>query len=347
MSALDARTTAIQIASYSSIRCSGLAPFPFFLSKDFHFMPISASTLSALQKVGAAAFHADEKWKNEVGVYAQRANAAIFNNPYNLGNAALIESWQVVARLSKKLSGIEEELRNLYRIADELTEDDLPIVRETPALAAPAPAPAPVAAKKAAKKSISKAIDLTATTVKVKKASKKQAPKVAAVATAPAAKGKKTVAKPLLAKKATTPAALPTKPAKKTPVAKTQAVPASPAPAKAKTQAMAKGAKVKATRAAVASQELTGNPAKLLAHLQTILNAEAFEHLNQTVLFKETGIPLGSIGATLGRLTKAGRLVAGPQGSYKLAKERVKAAAVNPVPAQPEVQAAAATEAQA
>lgn len=319
-------------------------------------MPISASTLSALQKVGAAAFNADAKLKNEVGVYAQRANTAIFSNPYNLGNDALIESWKVVARLSKNLSGIEEELRDLYRIAGELAEDDLPTVRETRALAAPTPAP--VATKKAAKKSIAKAVDLTATTVKVKKASKKQAPKLAA---APAAKAKKTVAKPLSAKKVTTPVALPTKPVKKTPVAKTNAVVASPAPApaKAKTQAIAKGPKAKATGAAVASQEVTGNPAKLLAHLQTILNAEAFEHLNQTVLFKETGIPLGSIGATLGRLTKAGRLVAGPQGSYKLAKVRGKAAEKSPAPAkspapvpaqtpaQPEVQAAATPEAQA
>jgi len=312
-------------------------------------MPISTSTLSALQKVGAAAFTADDKLKNEVGVYAQRANTAIVSNPYNLGNAALIESWQVVARLSKTLSGIEEELRNIYRIAGELAEDDLPTVPETLALAAPTPAP--VATKKAAKKSIAKAVDLTATTVKVKKAIKKQAPKVAAatsaatVAAAPTAKAKKTVAKPLVAKKVATPAALPTQPVKKTPVAKTQAI--------------AKGTKVKATSAAAASQELTGNPAKLLAHLQTILNADAFEHLNQTVLFKETGIPLGSIGATLGRLTKAGRLVAGPQGSYKLTKVRVKAAEKSPAPAktpaqvpvqtpaQPEVQAAATPEAQA
>jgi len=322
-------------------------------------MPISTSTLSALQKVGAAAFTADDKLKNEVGVYAQRANAAIVSNPYNLGNAALIESWQVVARLSKTLSGIEEELRNLYRIAGELTEDDLPTVPETLALAAPISVS--VARKEAAKKSIASAVDLTATTVKVKKATKKQAPKVAAAAVAaePTAKAKKTVAKPLAAKKVAAPAALPTKPVKKTSVAKTKAVvatPAStPAPAKAKTKVIAKVVKVKATNAAVASQELTGNPAKLLAHLQTILNAEAFEHLNQTVLFKETGIPLGSIGATLGRLTKAGRLVAGPQGSYKLAKVRVKAAVKSPAPvpvpaqtpAQLEVQAAVTPEAQA
>lgn len=312
-------------------------------------MPISTSTLGALQKLGAAAFNADEKLKNEVAAYAQRANAAIFNNPYNLGNAALIESWQVSARLSKRLSGIEEELRELYRIAGELTEEDLPTVRETRALSAPVS----VSTKKVAKKTSAKAVDLSVTTVKVKKASKKQVPKAAAASAAPATKGKKTVAKPLATKKGVAPAALPTKPVKKTPVVKTKAVVATPAsaPAKAKTKPLAKGTKVKATSASVSSQELTGNPAKLLAHLQTILKAEAFEHLNQTVVAKDAGIPLGSMSATLGRLTKARRLVAGPQGSYKLAKVPVKAVSVNsaptPTPAQPEVLVAATPETQA
>jgi len=293
-------------------------------------MPISTSTLSALQKVGAAAFTADEKLKKEVGLYAQRANAAIADNPYNLGNAALIASWQVVARLSKKLSGIEEELRNLYRVAGELTEDDLPTVRETRALAAPepAPAPAPVATKKAAKKSIAKAVDLTATTVKVKKATKKQTAKAtkaqtdastAKTATLPA-KGKKTAAKTPANKSAATPTAQAAKPAK----------PASKAPAN---KAIAKGAKVKAGTAAVATQELQGNPAKLLAYLLKILNTGSFAHIIQTAVAKDTGIPLGSMTAALARLTKAGRLVAGPQGSYKLVKVAVKATKKRPAPA--------------
>lgn len=297
-------------------------------------MPISASTLSALQKVGAAAFTADDKLKKEIGLYAQRVNTAVFSNPYSLGNDSLIESWKVVARLSKTLSGIEEELRNIYRIAGELAEDDLPSVRETRALAAPTPTSTPAGTKKTVKKSAAKAVDLTATTVKVKKVVKKQAPKATAVAattakttataaTKPAAtaatKVKKAATKSPVAKKVTAPASLPTKPVKKAPVTKTQAVVVAPAPAAAKARPIAKAKKAKATGAAVSTQELTGNSAKLLAHLQTTLNMETFEHLNQTMLFKETGIPLGSIGATLGRLTKAGRLVAGPQGSYKLA----------------------------
>ena len=291
-------------------------------------MPISASTLSALQKVGAAAFNADEKLKKEVGLYAQRVNTAIFSNPYHLGNDALIESWKVVARLSKTLAGIEEELRNLYRVASELAEDDQPSVRETRVLAAPTPAP--TATKPAVQKSTNQAVDLTATTVKVKKPAKKPIAKPAPVATTAAkttasttpkatatkpSQANKTPAKPQPAKQAAVPAVVPAKSAKKASVSPVKA--AAPAPAKAKPVVPAK--KTHATSAVAPTQVLAGNPAKLLAYLQTILKTEAFEHINQTALYKSTGIPLGSIGATLGRLTKAGRLVAGPQGSYKLA----------------------------
>jgi len=100
-------------------------------------MSLSSSTLSAIQKAGAAAFTADVKLKNAVKEYAERVNAAIATNPYNLGNDALFENWKVVARLSQTLMGIEEELQKVYRLAAELTADDQPSVREVPALAAP------------------------------------------------------------------------------------------------------------------------------------------------------------------------------------------------------------------
>lgn len=295
-------------------------------------MPISASTLTVLQKAGSAIFHADEKLKSEVAAYAQRANAAVLNNPYSLGNAAIIESWQVTARLSKKLSGIEEELRELYRIAGELTEEDLPIVRETRALSAPASVSTSTGIKKAAKKTVTKAVDLSATTVKVKKATKKQttkatkAPTAAPIAKAatPLAKGKKTAAK--------TPTG---KPTSKAPVTQ---------PA---TKAVAKGAKVKAGTTAVATQELQGNPAKLLTYLLKILNTDKFEHINQTAISKDTNIPVGSMTAALARLTKEGRLVAGPQGSYKLVKVAVKATKKSPAPAKTPAAAPEKTQVQA
>ena len=54
-------------------------------------MSLSNSTLSAIQKAGAAAFTADVKLKSAVKEYAERVNAAIATNPYNLGNDALFE----------------------------------------------------------------------------------------------------------------------------------------------------------------------------------------------------------------------------------------------------------------
>ena len=152
-------------------------------------MSISTSTLNAIQKVGAAAFTADDKLKKEVQIYAERVNLAMLKNPYNLGNDALIEAWKVVARLSKSMLGIEEEFKNIHRIAAELTQDAQPSVRETPALAAP------VVKQKKAKK-----VDAAVTTVKVKG---KKAAAVKAVASAtPVAETAKTPAKRRVAKKA-------------------------------------------------------------------------------------------------------------------------------------------------
>lgn len=100
-------------------------------------MSLSSATLSAIQHAGAAAYAADTELKNAVKDYAARVNAAMSANPYGLGNDALFENWKVVARLSQTISGIEEELKKVYRVASELIADDQPSVREIPALAAP------------------------------------------------------------------------------------------------------------------------------------------------------------------------------------------------------------------
>lgn len=100
-------------------------------------MSLSNSTLNAIQKVGAAVFTADAKLKKEVSDYAERVNAAITKNPYNLENDTLIEGWKVVARLSRTLTGIEEELRNVYQVASKLAADDQPVVSDMPALPGP------------------------------------------------------------------------------------------------------------------------------------------------------------------------------------------------------------------
>ena len=275
-------------------------------------MSISTSTLNAIQKVGAAAFTADDKLKKEVQSYAERVNLAMLKNPYNLGNDALIEAWKVVARLAKSMMGIEEELKNIHRIASELTQDDQPSVRETPALAAP------VVKQEKAKK-----VDQVVTTVKVK--GKKAAVAKAVAATTPVADTAKTPAKRRVAKKTDQlPVATPVKVAPVKTVAKKVTAP------------KAKARKSKTASTPFQAQELKGNSAKLMVQLQAMLNEADFMDINQSAVAKAAGIPLGSIGATIARLVKAGWIVMGANGSLKLAVAAVATTPAIKAEAQPD-----------
>ena len=71
--------------------------------------------------------------------------------------------------------------------------------------------------------------------------------------------------------------------------------------------------------APVAGAALSSNPAKLLQHLQQVLNADTFTNISQTASAQATGIPLGSMTAAIKKLVELGRIVAGPAGSFKLA----------------------------
>ncbi len=289
-------------------------------------MSISLSTLTAIQKVGAAAFTADEKLKKEVQSYAERVNLAMLKNPSHLGNDALIEAWKVVARLAKSMMGIEEELKNIHRIATELTQDDQPSVRDTPALEAPV-----------AKKPKAKKIDAAVTTVKVKTQAKaKKAmpakPVVVAAPVAPVVETAKVPAKRRVAKKAAVVPATTVVKAKAAPVKAAKKVATDPAKvtAKAATKAttqpvpkvavktQAKSKKTKTAGAAVETADLKGNSAKLMAQLQDVLNTTDFMVINQSAVAKVAGIPVGSMGATIVRLVKAGRIASGSNGSLKL-----------------------------
>jgi hypothetical protein len=242
-------------------------------------MSISLSTLTAIQKVGAAAFTAEEKLKKEVQNYAERVNMAMLKNPSHLGNDAMIEAWKVVARLAKSMMGIEEELKNIHRIATELTQDDQPSVRDTPALAAPVAKKQKAKTQAKAKKAVSAKPVVVAAPVKAAKKVAADAGKVSAKA----------------ATKATT-----------------QPVP------KVAVKTQAKTKKTKTAGAAVQTADLKGNSAKLMAQLQDVLNTTDFTVINQSAVAKVAGIPVGSMAATIGRLVKAGRIVSGTNGSLKL-----------------------------
>lgn len=66
--------------------------------------------------------------------------------------------------------------------------------------------------------------------------------------------------------------------------------------------------------------DLPKNAMNLLKHLGTVLNVKNFSSINQTTASRATGIPLGSMTASLKRLITGGQLVAGPAGQYKLTK---------------------------
>lgn len=247
-------------------------------------MSLSTSTLAAIQKVGSAAFAADEKLKKEVEAYAERVSAAISKNAYNLGNDTLIENWKVVARLSQTLAGIEAELKKVFQVASELTADDQPTVRDVPVL------PAPV-------KSASKVKKVAASPVTVKVKTKKTAAKsVAPVVVAP----KNAVKKSVASSADLTPVDMVVKSSKKAATPKV------------------KVSKPKATGASDKSAVPVGNAAKLLAYFERTLNSNEFSAVSQTVASQETGIPLGSMTAAIKKLTETGCITAAPDGGLKL-----------------------------
>ena len=112
---------------------------------------------------------------------------------------------------------------------------------------------------------------------------------------------------------------------KKTPQSKTSASQSVSAPimaAATKTGKAAKPVKVaktaKVASSATGSQALGGNPARLLAHLASLLNSNDFTTFSQTAVSRETGIPLGyhprhncsspmTANGSMPRLCKSGR----------------------------------------
>lgn len=250
-------------------------------------MSLSSSTLTAIQKVGAAAFAADERLQKEVKEYAERVHTAIAENAYSLGNDTLIENWKVVARLSQSLRGIEEELKKIFQVASGLAADERPIVSEVPVLAAPT-------------WSASKDVRMQ---VQVKPAKGKLAPK-------------KKASKPVTAAVATA-----KRSAKLTLVSDADLTPTDVVVKRSKKLASSKAKVNRASGAAFAENKavaLGGNPTKLLAYFERVLNSNDFTELSQTVAAQETGIPLGSMTAAIKKLIETGRIASGPDGGLRL-----------------------------
>lgn len=60
------------------------------------------------------------------------------------------------------------------------------------------------------------------------------------------------------------------------------------------------------------------NAAKLLKHLETVLNANDFQVIKPTVCARLVGMPAGSVSAAIKSLVASGYLISGAAGSFKL-----------------------------
>lgn len=202
-------------------------------------MSISKSTISAVQKAGAAVFEADTELKAALKIYSEKVTSAVGREPFNIGNDALFENMKSLARFSQTLGHIEMELQKVYAfICDHAEDEPQPIVL---ALAPP--------------------FSLAPTDVVVKEKRVKTVAKKRAVETV--------VVKDLL----------------------------------------------KAKRG---PKKLPSNATQLLAYLETELKRDEFKAIGQTSVSAATGIPLGSMTASVKRLVEAGLIEAGEKGGYKL-----------------------------
>jgi hypothetical protein len=137
-------------------------------------MPLNQELLATIQKAGAAVFDADAQLKLAVKRYGERVHAAVASNPFHLGNDTLFENWKMIARLSKTVAAMEEDLRQVYQIVGELNDVEPSLSDMVPVLSAPAPvASATTGAPLVAQSS------LAATDVRIKKKARVPAAKPA------------------------------------------------------------------------------------------------------------------------------------------------------------------------
>ncbi len=100
-------------------------------------MSLSSSTLSAIQKTGAAAFHAQARLKKDEKAFAAKIQESMGSNAYSRVNDLMFEHWKAIARMTQTLAGMEAELKKIYAIASELAADQQGLTQELIALSAP------------------------------------------------------------------------------------------------------------------------------------------------------------------------------------------------------------------
>ena len=261
-------------------------------------MSLSSSTLSAIQKTGAAAFYAQARLKKDEKAFAAKIQESMGSNAYSRVNDLMFEHWKAIARMTQTLAGMEAELKKIYAIASDLSVDEHGLTQELIELAAPTTS---VAMEQNAN---GNTIDLSATDISLKtqKTSPDKKPMTA--------RGKKIAAafrRKRLARMAETAASDQT------------ATTAQPV----KTSANKKGTKTTGAKKAIAGVRrkpytLSPSAEKLLGYLKPHLNADTHIPVNQSAVSVATGIPMGSMTAAMKKLIEGKQIEAGPSGSYKL-----------------------------
>lgn len=267
-------------------------------------MSLPAPALQSLQQAGQGVHNATVQIAEAVKSHGLKVVSSIANDPFSPEGEKVFSQLRALARLGHELNAVEEKLRELYKLAEQLSSSDA-----TAVLVALAPA-----AKEITSLPASAVQDVVAKTpVKAPvKAPVKTAPKVQdkapvkAMVKAPA----KAPAKPQLKAPTEALVKVSAKTVSKTPV-KTVAAVSKPAPA-------APAAPAAPVVHAPVARELSGNDAKILSSLKKSLNRKTWKNMTHSAIGQAAGVPAGSVGISLKRLIQGGKLAINPAGAYQL-----------------------------
>ncbi|CAM3605166.1 hypothetical protein [Polaromonas hydrogenivorans] len=91
-------------------------------------MPLSPSTLQAIQQAGLGLFNAHQAVSADVQAGGARAMAQMASQPFSPDNDAAYKKLLQLARMAHELQAMEEQLKLLYAQASEATSPDLPVL---------------------------------------------------------------------------------------------------------------------------------------------------------------------------------------------------------------------------
>jgi len=95
-------------------------------------MPLSASTLQALQQAGQAIHDSRERLKAEVARHTERLVSAMASQPLAPGVDSAFAQVKQVARLHQELQALEGQLLTIYQAAEQLKGEEIQVIEALP-----------------------------------------------------------------------------------------------------------------------------------------------------------------------------------------------------------------------